>query len=456
VPETHRPLTTAALAAALAVSATCAPAQDGPSVTISDARLAVTQLAVGAGAALGALSQDAGEAIYLQSGATTLDGLARAVADTGTPEALTAEDGALVARLPLVVLQGAELALEPGESLKLDRQSGSYLLSLGRVTIDGADVSATGAEHPDLPAFRPFIAGVGQASLSLSGSRFAGLGYGDAGATAGVFVSGRGLLSGGTSDPLRDNSFDGLYGVTLSGIDTAELTGNRFTGMRGSALSIAATGPVTLRNNRFEDTGGAQALHLSGGGGHLLSGNLLEGGRGKGLRIDDGARDVTLEDNRVTGFGGSGVTLAEGAGCLLLRGNKVADNDGAGIRLREAGAFVLAGNEITGNAGPGIEVARQRPDTAGTVIGNRLAGNRRGVRGVGLARLHLARNDMGGQMPRLLSGDLDQMTGAWLRDSRADGASNLVVEGVAARFPAALRRDAADRAFDTCSQGGGA
>lgn len=455
MPEPRATIITAALpAAALAAFATCAAAQEEPAVTISDARLAVTQLAVGTGAQLGALASGTGEAIYLQSGSTTLDGLAGAVAGTDSPDALTRRDGALVASLPIVVLQGAELSIGRGDSLELDRQAGSFLLSLGRVTIDGAEISATGDEHPEIAGFRPFVTGVGQASLSISGSRLSGLGFEATPATAGVFIAGRGLLAGGTAQPLRGNSFDDLYGVSLSGLESARLTDNDFRSMRGTALSIADTGTVTVRDNRFEGTGGAQALHLSGGSGHRVSGNRMAGGNGKGLRIDDGARDVTVEGNRVTGFGGSGVTLAEGTRCLLLRNNTIAVNDGAGIRLSDIGAFVISGNRIAGNDGPGIEIARQRPDTAGTVIGNRLAGNRRGVRGIGLSRLQLARNDMNGQMPRLLSGDLDQLTGDWLRDTRADGASNLVVRGVAARFPAALRRDAAARAFEACQSGG--
>ncbi|ETX26874.1 right-handed parallel beta-helix repeat-containing protein [Roseivivax isoporae] len=451
-----RILTAFALAFSLG-AATPAAAQDGPSVSISNVRLALMQLVTATGDDAGtALAPEAGDAparaIYLQSGAVTLKELAALVEDTGSPGALARSGDRVTATLPIVVLQGAELSVGAGTNLVLDRAAPAFLLSFGRTRIAGAEVRVAGG-RPDRDAVRPFLAGVGQGSLALRDSTLSGLGFGTETYSAGVSLSGRGLLRGGDAAPMTGNTFRDVRGVVFAGIDAPRVLGNRFEGARGTALQLSDGAGGVVRDNTFAGTGGGHALRVSNMSGLEVASNSFRGGAGKAVRVDDGARDVTLVENFARGFAGTAITVAEGARCTRLSYNVVSANDGGGIRADGAGALILEGNVIAGNAGAGIAIADQQADAAALLVHNTLQDNRSGIRGTGLAELRLARNDLSAQLPRLLSGDLDQLTPVYLRAARGSGRADIEVSGVSASPARALRRDAAQNAFDACSQG---
>ncbi|MHA6345151.1 right-handed parallel beta-helix repeat-containing protein [Roseivivax sp. CAU 1761] len=440
----------AALAAGLCVPA-AAPAQSEATLSLSDARLALMQLAAGTGQAQTDLLDAADRALYLQEGQATLSGLVAAAEAAGLADTLrVAEDGTVTALRPIVVLQGAELILGPGDRLRLDRREGAFLLSLGRTRFDGAEVASSGGRHPRIAGYRPFIAGLGESSLHLQDSRFVDLGYGGSRETGGVALSGRGLLGSGTAGAITGNEFVDLRTVSLRDLDDLEFSGNRLIGNRGSALRLDALSDARVHDNEIRRPQGAEALHASDLSGGVIARNRFLDGQGKGVRLDDRSRNLRFADNEVTGFDGSGLTLAEGAACIWLDNNRVAGNRGAGIAVRETGAFILSGNAIERNVGPGLAVVAQHEGSEGLVLRNRFAKNRQGLRGSQLATLRLARNDLGGQMPRLFGGDLDQHSALWLSDRRDDRATSMVIDRVAARSDAPLRRDAATAAFAAC------
>lgn len=452
-----RKILSAGLFACAALWAGPGAAQDGLSVSVSNARLALMQLvtATGESGAARMMQDDGGaarDAIYLQSGEASLSELAATLAETH-PDALTLDDGTATARLPIVVLQGAELTVGAGETLALDPEAGAFVLSLGRVVVDGAAIlgAAGGAD-----GFRPFLAGVGQDSLSLSDSSFTGLGFGDGAYSAGVSLTGRGLLGNGASAPISGNTFRDLRGVTVSGIDAPEIIDNDFEASRGTALRIDGGSGGRVAENLFAATGGAHALKISGTDHIAVARNRFEDGAGKAVRIDNEVNGVRFAENFVTGFAGTAITLAEGAGCVQLSYNVIAGNGGAGVKAERMGTLVFDGNVLSGNRGPGIALAEQRPGARSLLIRNTLADNRSGIRATGIEMLRLAQNDLDAQRPRLLSGDLDQITPAFLRAERGPGSADIAVRGVAAEAAPPLRHNAADRAIDACSEGGAA
>jgi hypothetical protein len=427
---------------------------DGISVSRSSLRLALMQLATSVNADVTELVESGpGEALYLQSGQATLAELADAAADRELGDALTRDGDSFRLTQPLVVLPGAQLDISGGPTLTLDRARGAFVVALGRVTVEDATLRAEGARYEGIPGFRPFFAGVGQSSLSITNSALAGLGYGDSEFTGGVFVGAQGLLGKGSAKPLTGNAFTDLRSVTLSRLDDVVVSDNMFEAFRGTALKIVDGSDAQLTGNVFSATRGAHALHVSGLRGGEVTANTFDAGGGKALRLDDSSERVTLADNAMTGFEGTALTVAEGAGCVRITRNSVEDNIGGGIALDMAGTVILDDNAIARNRGAGLAIRGQAPDSTALVLSNVFAGNRMGVRGTDLATVRLARNDLSDQMPRLLAGDLDQVTPTYLEAARGGTRPDIVVDRVSARVSESLRKDAAARAFASCGEG---
>ena len=435
-----------------------AMAQEAVSVSISNARLALIQFAIATGdstatALMGASGDSPLNAIYLQAGIATLSQVAAELAGTETPDALTTQGKTTTAHLPIVVLPGAKLTIGEFETLVLDRAAGAFVLSLGQVSVTGATVESAGSSNSVIERFRPFLAGIGQQSLILNDSVFEGLGFGEGVYNAGISLSGRGLLSGGEAAPIVGNLFRDIRGVALSGLDKPWIENNTFTDSRGIPLALSGGEGGHVSRNLFRGTGGAYALHVSDTSGLKISDNTFDRG-GKAVRIDDFARGILFAQNFATGFGGTAVTVAEDAGCVRLSHNVIADNDGGGVLAQDVGTLVLDGNVLADNRGVGISIAHQGVGASALLIGNTLQGNGTGIRGVALKELRLARNDLSDQMPRLLSGDLDQLTPVYLHESAGPDLPDIMVRGVSARPVQALRRDAAETAFEACKQEG--
>jgi hypothetical protein len=116
----------------------------------------------------------------------------------------------------------------------------------------------------------------------------------------------------------------------------------------------------------------------------------------------------------------------------------------------------VVGNAILDNGGAGVSLARSRPDAELLVAGNLLAGNRSGVRTATLDALHLSGNEMSGQMPRHLAGDLTQHTPLFLAESRGGARAALAFADLAAEVVEPMPPEAVEGAFERCRTEGGA
>ncbi|TFL16185.1 right-handed parallel beta-helix repeat-containing protein [Jannaschia formosa] len=411
-----------------ATSAPSAPA--AATVSVGDLRLGLLQAALHVGpeghdAIMAAQPDEAASAIFLRSGVATLAGLHAAVQDTELAAGLrrTGEDGVFVATRPIVILQGASLKLVPGEELQLDAREGALLLSFGDLGIEGARVVAIGTDDEAPGAFRPFIASLGPATLTLTEAELSGLGFEGGPMTSGLAHVVRGLIQ--SREPLRlhDARLLDIHGATIIGGEGLEVLRAAFLGARGTALSVKSVASVRVEDSRFENGSGPYAIRIAEAGDAVaLRRNSLLDGRHGGIRIEEGTFGARLSDNTILGFSGTAIALAEGAGCLRLDANLVRDNGGDGISARHTGSLVIDGNIVTGNGGAAISLSTPAPRAELLVSGNRIAGNRTGLRGVMLGALRLAGNDLSGQSPRILSGDLSQVVPALLRASRDEPA----------------------------------
>ncbi|ROU03620.1 right-handed parallel beta-helix repeat-containing protein [Histidinibacterium lentulum] len=405
-------------------------------VEAGDIRLALAQIGIGAGSdgrtAIAAAQPVFGPgAVYLRQGRTDLDGLVDAAAAAGLDGVLFREDGAVVARAPVVVLEGAALALGRGDRLTLAGEAGAFLLAFGALSIEGARVAATGSTEDD--AFRPFVASLGTGTMRVSRSSFEGLGFGAAPLTAGVAHVAEGLFRPPEPPWIGGSRFADVHGVAAVGANGLTVTGNSFVKPRGSALRIAESSDVRVLRNLVTDAQGTHALRLSGpGAGVEVRDNVLVGGHHAALRIDDGLSDVVLGGNVVADFAGPGAILAEGTGCVAVDRNLFRGNGGDGLSAMATGSLLVEGNAILGNGGNGVVLTAPEEHGATVLAANRVSGNRAGLRATSLGRLRLAGNDLTGQLPRLMTGDLAQLVPFYLREGR-DGAADIVVERVSAR-----------------------
>lgn len=441
--------------------ATPLDAQEGAlSVSIAGDRLALMHLTTGASVTIDPqiiTEPGAGvPAIYLQSGNATLDTLAAAISATEHPTALVRNGDRFFASMPVVVLQGATLTMAEGDRLILGRAEGSYLLSLGRVEMEKAQVEAGPGRHPDFEGFRPFIAGLGQDSVVINDSTLTGLGYGPWLYSAGLFVSGRGILSVGSAHSMSGNQFIDLTGVVLSRLDGVDIRNTLVDTPRGTGFALRGIDRGIVEDLLVTNSRGSHALHISAAQGLSLQQISLENGQGKGLRIDDDSTGLSFNNMTIAGFDGSGATIGQGADCLMFEQTNITDNDGAGLAMRAAGTAILSHTLIARNDGPGLLIENQRKDTLVLVTDSTFSNNRMGLRAAGVTALRLHANDLSDQRPRLLSGDLNTMTPAYLEASARGGAGDLFVRDVRLVDAEPIGPDAAREAFQACTDKAGA
>lgn len=436
-----------------------APALQGdPQVNTGDARLALTQLAIGGevtaqDAILDAQSADGPGALYLRSGHADPDTLYDITRDTEAAPLLAREDGAVVARGPIVVLRGAALSVGPETPLVLDGTHGAFLLSFGELKLTGAALTALSGEN----GFRPFITSGGSGTLHIADSELSGLGFGTDPVTAGIAVRAGGLFR--SDNPLRvtGSRLRDVGGVTVQGDHGVVIDGNIVDGARRTAFSLRDTDDVWITRNVLTDVQGHPALRLSGTITRAtVADNWLSGGAGAGLRIDDGARGIAVRGNLIENFAGAGIELGERAGCVHAARNVLRGNGGAGLRAIRAGTLVAEENALIGNAAAGLSLSRALPDARALLVGNAFAGNRTGIETAALRHLRLSGGRFDAQRPRLLSGDAGQHVPRLLRSMRDGDRPDLALEHVTPRVSAPLAADAAPRAFAACRDQGGA
>ncbi len=388
-----------------------------PEVSTGSAALALTRYTSLSGpVATGAIeaASDGDDAIYLEKGAATIDGLVEA----RTPGIIRAQGGVILTR-PLVIWPGASLQLGEGETLYLSRENGAYLLAFGEMSVDGATIASTTSHNPLVSQFAPFVAVAGQGVFRANRARFVGLGAvsdreaGQADSMSGLSISAGLLYRPEQTSRILNSRFDDVHLVAVSGVQDTVVSGNDFSGQYAGGLKVEDSPRALVSGNRMTTPGLYAAMHLRNLSDARIERNTIASAKGKGILIDGFSRSLTIDGNVVASAAGAGIEL-RGTTCSELFSNLVLASGGNGIELSRTGDIEARRNVALFNGAAGVAMSDQLPGSKLALASNLIGRNREGVRGAGLSDLTLEGNRLPNQMPRLLGGELGLNQTAWL------------------------------------------
>ncbi|MBN9361136.1 MULTISPECIES: right-handed parallel beta-helix repeat-containing protein [unclassified Devosia] len=401
----------------------------GVQVSVVSIDLVLSQLALQAGANYHVALRQAQarpEVLLVEAGVTSLAQLYDAVAAAKLSGVLDKTDQGYVAHLPIAVWNGATLALQPGETLLLDRSAGAFLLTSGNLVGDAAAIAGTGAPNPRLTDFNPFVVVALSGSARLERMRFADLGYGQFPPLTGVTILEGGFYAKPSPSVVRDSRFEHVGSLALVDADEALVEGNVFAAASGPALLLSGGKDISARGNVVLAGSGAHGIKVTGGANSVeLADNIVIAAGLNGIFADAGAANLRIEGNLIAGSKRSGISIAS-ADCIEVASNLLLQNAQSGLAVRDSAGLKVSANRLIDNGNAGISVTHQPDYGVIEIAANQLDGNRVGIKGSTTARLQFAMNDFTGQAPRLLDGELVQFTDRFFNLSATDGTPTII------------------------------
>lgn len=397
-----------------------APSSDPVEVAPMNMRLALTPLTQTFGSEANSIvmaaqpahaGQDtAATAVSIRSGDATL-------ADLG-PYLTAGGPGVLRLRLPLIILAGASLTLEPGQVLELSRADGAFIVNFGHLQMRGATITTSLDPSPSSRAFRPFVTTTDAGTVDLQNARIVGLGFGSSVKFGGFSILRSILTAPERASQIEDSTFSDLATVAISGDSGIVLRGNRFYDMRSASLTVMRTQGARILSNLFFGEMPTNAIRFQDGSADgLIAGNIILGGERVGITVRGNSMDVTVARNIVWHRDGGGIAMV-GADCGRIFDNLVIQNDQKGIEVRTSLGTELHRNTVWSNHSAGIWVSAQ-PDGAETrLVGNVISFNGAGLAGADTEMILMDGNDFSLQYQQFLSGDLAPQTAAVARQMR--------------------------------------
>lgn len=370
-------------------------------------------------------------ALVVRSGTATLADIRRALPPS--------PDGTVIMQMPLVVMPGAGLRLNPGETLLLSRFDGAFLLNFGIMQIDGAEIAGTGERNPRRGLYAPFVVTADGGTLQARGAKVHSLGFGKT-----VKFSGFSVLQGTvrkTRQPswINGSSFSHMRSVVIGMANGVSITDTRFRDMTGPALLIHRTRHARVSHNLFSGGMATNAIMVEEGSSDaVVTGNMVLGGKFNGIVVRKDSTGATVTRNVVWRRLGGGIAVI-GSDCGRVEGNLVMRNGQKGIEIRASAGVEVADNAVYANHSAGVWVSAQAPGTVTRIRGNRLAENGAGMSAAAGQRLMLEGNDFTQQFPQFLSGDLAALSNEIARDLR--GKAPLVLGDGSATATAAADPD---------------
>lgn len=301
-------------------------------------------------------------AVVIRSGKWTLEGLAARLArEEG---ALRRQGQAYLLRMPLLLGQGASLVARPGESLRLSRERGAFIVSMGELHLRKARLeawdegrSAPAAPQSDPSAFRPFLLAWSGSSTYIGESTVAGLGFEENLASGLTMAAGPAGLSGyalpaAPQAMIHDSRFEGMHeGVLASAVPGLRLCRNQFEGSRQYALHLEAGTSGWVVGNRISGTEGPYALYASGVSDLKVVANEIVENRRSGIAISD-SHDIVLAENQVRQ--NFDALFLQRTDEVLMTDNHLLDNQRHGVSLSQVGRVRMQGDHIGPNRGVGV------------------------------------------------------------------------------------------------------
>jgi mannuronan 5-epimerase len=283
-------------------------------------------------------------AIFIEGGYLTPADLARSLPPEQFGEV---EPGVYLARLPIVVAQGATLQVgERTKELRLSQERGAFLVNDGMLFITDSKVTAW-REAEDGPAtfrkpdeFRPFLVSWGGSELYISNSVITSLGYNTSKSygisitqyTPGMHAR---LQRAEPTGWLIDSQFiDHWYGFYCYEAENVVLKGN------------------TYRDNIVYGIDPHDRSH-----GLIIAENEVYGTKKKhGIIISREVNDSWIINNKSYDNKLSGIVLDRSSVRNLVAYNEVYGNQSDGITIYESPDNLLWGNKVLANARHGIRL----------------------------------------------------------------------------------------------------
>ncbi|MBU1330680.1 MAG: mannuronan 5-epimerase AlgG [Gammaproteobacteria bacterium] len=283
-------------------------------------------------------------AIFIEDGYVTPADLARALPDNQFSEV---EPGVYLARLPIVVAQGATLHVDPQTAdLRLSQERGAFLVNDGKLFITSTRLTAW-READNAPAtfregkeFRPFLVSWGGSELYIASSVVTSLGY-DNSKSYGVSIT---QYTPGMHERLQraeptgwliDSEFvDHWYGFYCYEAQNVVIKGN------------------TYRDNIVYGIDPHDRSH-----GLIIAENTVHGTKKKhGIIISREVDDSWIINNKSYDNKLSGIVIDRNSVRNLIAYNEVYQNHADGITLYESSNNLLWGNQVLNNKRHGIRV----------------------------------------------------------------------------------------------------
>ncbi|MCC2638943.1 MAG: algG [Moraxellaceae bacterium] len=338
----------------------------------------------GGGRLLRLVTQQQGvpRAVIIRSGTWTLPRLA---------QALAAEEGILkrqgqtyLLRVPLLLHSGAGIVVAEGESLRLSRDRGSFLISMGSLHIRKARLEGWD-ESQDRPAvveeggrdFQPFLVSWSGSQTVISESTVAGLGFAENLAQGVTLAVGpQGLADYALPPPARavvqGNHFEGMYSALhATGIPDLQVCRNQFLESRLHAIHLDEGSSGLIARNHITATMGAYGIYLNkGASGVRILDNDISENRRNGISISDSTAIILAGNEIRQNFD---AVFLQNADQVLMADNHILDNQRHGVSLRNVGRIRFQGDRIGPNRGVGILAqpgAKTMSRTAGAASAN--------------------------------------------------------------------------------------
>ncbi len=414
------------------------PVVDGPArAETADLRLALAILSQVTNTddnrdVLMATGPDGPEVLSFRGGSVTLAELEAA----GALERVPGQRAVL--RRPVVLWEDTVLRLSEGDDLALDRASGAFLLSFGRVEVIGAKLTVTGGQNPYSADFIPFLTVGGGGVLIMEDATVRGLGFRWSGKFGGVSIMGHPLMPARGVSRIERSHLEDIVTLALVGAPDVRVLDNRFYDVRDAALLIQRGQRAQVQGNLFFGAGPTNAIRiLDGSSDAVLSGNLLLDGERAGILVDRGSDRVQVVGNVIWRRDGSAIKFLR-TSCGRAALNIALDGRQKGIEVRQSPGTLLQRNLISGTHSSAIWISAQPKGAVTHLSDNVLSANGQGLETATAARIAMTGNDLSAQMPRLVSGDMVPQNGLLARDLKGKEAMVLTSSGRAevARWPA--------------------
>jgi poly(beta-D-mannuronate) C5 epimerase len=340
------------------------------------------------------------QAIFITEGYINLTDLARQV-----PRHLCeVESGVYLARLPIVVAQGATLHIDAKtRELRLSQEGGAFLVNDGKLFIVGTKVTAW-READNGPAlfrkpseFRPFLTSWGGSETYIANSTLSSFGY-DKSKSYGISIS---QYPPGMVKKMRREEPDGWiidsefvdmwYGFYCYETRDFVIKGNTYRDniVYGIDPHDRSHGLIIAGNTAYGTKKKHGIIVSRDVSNSFIFNNLSYDNRLSGIMLDRTSINNIVAYNEVRGNHSNGIVLYE-SGYSTLWGNRVINNVRQGIYVRNSVDVRLYENIIAGNGLNGVFA--QTKDLSGderrdfeldpydtklsiTVVGGQIAGN---------------------------------------------------------------------------------